>query len=141
MSKRRGSSISQTEPNKRRRPSTDDHDGDQPSTQDVVAPSAADRRRTSGQAEERKRGQRLFGALLGTLSQNSATTAQKRRADIEKKQQAKLKLQAEEYDEKKKRELEKLMNLRRKEQKKWDEQSVSTRSQARLIRNKGGPLG
>src|SRR5436189_174697 len=45
-------------------------------------------RRESGAAEERKRGQRLFGALLGTLSQSSSSAAQKRRADIEKKQQA-----------------------------------------------------
>lgn len=74
--------------------------------------------------EERKRGQRLFGALLGTLSQSSSSTAQKRRTDIEKKQQAKLKLQADEYDEKKKQRLEALMAVRRREQKKFDEQSV-----------------
>lgn len=74
--------------------------------------------------EERKRGQRLFGALLGTLSQSSSSTAQKRRTDIEKKQQAKLKLQADEYDEKKKQRLEALVAVRRREQKKFDEQSV-----------------
>lgn len=74
--------------------------------------------------EERKRGQRLFGALLGTLSQSSSSTAQKRRTDIEKKQQAKLKLQAEEYDEKKKQRLEALMVVRRREQTKFDKQSV-----------------
>lgn len=74
--------------------------------------------------EERKRGQRLFGALLGTLSQSSSSTAQKRRTDIEKKQQAKLKLQAEEQDEKKKQKLEALLVVRRREQRKFDEQSV-----------------
>ena len=74
--------------------------------------------------EERKRGQRLFGALLGTLSQSSSSTAQKRRIDIERKQQAKLKLQAEEFDEKKKERLEALMAIRRREQKKYDKQSV-----------------
>ena len=74
--------------------------------------------------EERKRGQRLFGALLGTLSQSSSSTAQKRRTDIEKKQQAKLKLQADEYDEKKKQRIESLVAVRRREQKKFDEQSV-----------------
>jgi hypothetical protein len=37
--------------------------------------------------EDRKRGQRLFGGLLGTLSQSSSSAAQRRRADIEKKQQ------------------------------------------------------
>ena len=74
--------------------------------------------------EERKRGQRLFGALLGTLSQSSSSTAQKRRTDIEKKQQAKLKLQAEEQDEKKKLKLEALLMVRRREQRKFDKQSV-----------------
>lgn len=91
-------------------------------------PAASDRlqdRRRNGQMEERKRGQRLFGALLGTLSQSSSSTAQKRRTDIERKQQAKLKSQAEEFDEKKKQRLEALMVVRRKEQKKFDKQSVS----------------
>ena len=43
--------------------------------------------------EERKRSRRLFGALIGTLSQGSTKTsvAQRRRADIEQKQQTKLK--------------------------------------------------
>lgn len=81
-------------------------------------------RRRNGQLEERKRGQRLFGALIDTLSQSSSSTAQKRRTDIEKKQQAKLKLQAEEYDEKKKQRLDALMAIRRIEQKKFDKQSV-----------------
>ncbi len=79
--------------------------------------------------EERKRGQRLFGALLGTLSQSSSSTAQKRRTDIEKKQQAKLKLQAEEQDEKKKQKLEALLVVRRREQRKFDKQSVRSASQ------------
>jgi len=74
--------------------------------------------------EERKRGQRLFGALLGTLSQSSSSTAQKRRSDIEKKQQAKLKLQAEEHDEAKKQKLDALMEARRREQRIFDKQSV-----------------
>ena len=81
-------------------------------------------RRKSGQLEERKRGQRLFGALLGTLSQSSSSTAQKRRTDIEKKQQTKLKLQTEEENEKKKAKLDALMEVRRREQKKYDRQSV-----------------
>lgn len=81
-------------------------------------------RRRSGQMEERKRGQRLFGALLGTLSQSSSSTAQKRRTDIERKQQAKLREQTEELDEQKKRRLESLMAVRRNEQKKYDKQSV-----------------
>ncbi|KAL8901112.1 MAG: hypothetical protein Q9207_005364 [Kuettlingeria erythrocarpa] len=92
-------------------------------------PTASDRlqdRKKSGQMEERKRGQRLFGALLGTLSQSSSSTAQKRRTDIERKQQAKLRSQAEEFDEKKKQRLEALMIVRRKEQEKYDKQSLNS---------------
>jgi len=84
--------------------------------------------------EERKRGQRLFGALLGTLSQSSSSTAQKRRTDIERKQQAKLKLQADEFDEKKKQRLDAVMDFRRREQKKYDKQSVCLR---RALRTAG----
>ena len=84
----------------------------------------ASERRKSGEVEERKRGKRLFGALLGTLSQSSSSTAQKRRTDIEKKQQDKLKQQAEEQDEKKKQKREALLAIRRREQVKYDKQSV-----------------
>lgn len=74
--------------------------------------------------EEKKRGQRLFGALLGTLSQSSSSTAQKRRTDIERKQQAKLKSQADEFDEKKKKRVDAILEVRRREQIKYDKQSV-----------------
>ncbi|KAL1639651.1 hypothetical protein SLS58_007710 [Diplodia intermedia] len=84
-------------------------------------------RRRSGAVEERKRGQRLFGALLGTLSQSSSSAAQRRRADIDKKQQEKLKLQAQEFDQRKKQRLEELMVVRRREQKKFDEQTMRIR--------------
>ena len=84
----------------------------------------SDRRKIGQMQEERKRGQRLFGALLGTLSQSSSSTANKRRADIEKKQQGKLRMQTEEDNEKKKAELEDLMAMRRMEQKKYDRESV-----------------
>lgn len=96
-----------------------------PTTSTTTPLDRASERRKSGQVEERKRGQRLFGALLGTLSQSSSSTAQKRRTDIEKKQQAKLRQQAEEQDEKKKQKREALLEIRRKEQVKYDKQSVS----------------
>ena len=84
-----------------------------------------DRRRRPGQEEERKRGKRLFGALLGTLSQSSGSGSQKRRVDIEKKQQAKLRIQREEEDEERKRGLDDLVEIRKEEQKGWDEEAVS----------------
>ena len=75
-------------------------------------------------AEERKRGQRLFGGLLGALSQSSATSAQKRRADIEQRQQAKLKLQDEQHSETKRRKKEELVDERRRQQKELERASV-----------------
>ena len=122
MTKRRDSSIIDGA-NKRPRLSNGADGGADSSTATVDDHTTA--RRRSGQMEERKRGQRLFGALLGTLSQSSSSTAQKRRVDIEQKQQAKLKLQAEEYNERKKQKLDALMETRRQEQKKYDKQSVS----------------
>ncbi|KAL9612778.1 MAG: hypothetical protein Q9167_002663 [Letrouitia subvulpina] len=102
------------------------HDRDKQSSPPRAQDTLSERRK-SGQLEERKRGQRLFGALLGTLSQSSSSAAQKRRTDIERKQQAKLKLQAEEYDEQKKQRLEALTATRRKEQKIYDKQSMQIR--------------
>lgn len=109
---------------KRLRMGQDSIDNGQGIVRDISTPDRPSDRRRSGQMEERKRGQRLFGALLSTLSQSSSSTAQKRRTDIEKRQQAKLKLQAEEYDEEKKLRLEALMEVRRREQKKYNKQSV-----------------
>jgi hypothetical protein len=124
LPKRRQSSP-EDERAKRQRLSDDLSRNGQDATKNKHTPTddKSDRRR-SGQIEERKRGQRLFGALLGTLSQSSSSTAQRRRTDIEKKQQAKLKLQAEEHDEKNKQRLESLMVVRRREQKKYNKQSV-----------------
>lgn len=124
--KRRQSSVSDDDA-KRRRVS---HDVEQSKPElGSTPPQKADTRsgRLEGgkAAEDRKRGRRLFGALLGTLSQSSSSsTAQKRRSDIEKKQQAKLKQQEEEADEIKKEKFEALMKVRRKEQRIFDKQSV-----------------
>ena len=91
-----------------------------------TAKAEQQRRRSNGQVEERKRSRRLFGALIGTLSQSSTktTAAQRKRADVEQKQQAKLKMQAEELDQERLKRLEAVMRVRRREQRKFDEQSV-----------------
>ncbi|KAF2144196.1 uncharacterized protein K452DRAFT_316920 [Aplosporella prunicola CBS 121167] len=127
--KRRQSSVSEAA-NKRPRLSIDDTANDASPNGAESKPTEPDRgtdRRRSRQLEERKRGQRLFGALLGTLSQSTSSAAQRRRADIEKKQQEKLKRQAEEFDQNKKERLEELDGIRRREQKKYDEQSMRIR--------------
>ncbi|KAF2085249.1 hypothetical protein K490DRAFT_75295 [Saccharata proteae CBS 121410] len=125
--KRRLSSVS-VDDNKRPRLSVDGNNG-----ADAEAPPkspsrhrTAERRKTA-QAEERKRGQRLFGGLLGTLSQSSSDKAQKRRAEIERKQQEKLKIQQSELDENKKQKRDRVIETRRHEQKKFDEQSMRIR--------------
>ncbi|EGE04283.1 pinin/SDK/memA domain-containing protein [Trichophyton equinum CBS 127.97] len=80
-----------------------------------------------GRDEERKRGRRLFGALLGTLSQSSSTPAQRKRSEIDKRQQAKLELQDKEYNELTKKKYEDLLASRRKDQVLYDSQSAEIR--------------
>lgn len=124
--KRRRSSISENDSKRRRVSHDEDTLKQELGPTPPIKADTRNRQQEGGQvAEERKRGRRLFGALLGTLSQSSSSsTAHKRRSDIEKKQQAKLKQQTEEADEEKKEKLEALMKVRRKEQRIYDRQSV-----------------
>ncbi|ODH21615.1 hypothetical protein ACO22_05636 [Paracoccidioides brasiliensis] len=136
-------SLSEDNENKRRRLGDEtrlpDSKENEPSPSAVTAPKPVgntadgrDSRRKSGAAEERKRGQRLFGALLGTLSQSSSTAAQKRRADIEQKQLAKLRMQEAEYTELKRKKQEDLLAVRRKEQRIYERQSMRVRHSNQL---------
>ncbi|KAI2789470.1 hypothetical protein POX_d04961 [Penicillium oxalicum] len=130
--KRRQSSISEHDPKRRRLSSQGDLSPDARRQQHSPGPSVPDRpteRRPNrqGREEDRKRGQRLFGGLLGTLSQSSTTAAQKRRADIEKRQQDKLKSQADEYDGLKKRRKERRDLIRKKETPFYEQEAMRTR--------------
>lgn len=78
-------------------------------------------------AEERKRGQRLFGGLLSTLSQSTSNGQQKRRFEIEKRQQEKAKQQKVEDEGRKVERLARLREIRKVEQVKFDEQSMRIR--------------
>ncbi|KAH6878222.1 pinin/SDK/memA/ protein conserved region-domain-containing protein [Alternaria rosae] len=78
---------------------------------------------------ERGRERRLFGAALGALSQNSATTAQKRRAEIEKRQLAQRKQDDQESEQRKAERA-----ARRKEQR-WKEHKLLERDQMRIRHN------
>ena len=73
---------------------------------------------------ERGRERRLFGAVLGALSQNSATTAQKRRTEIEKRQQAQRKHDDHESEQRKAERAAKRKEQRWKEQKYYERESV-----------------
>lgn len=81
-------------------------------------------RRQSDAQEERKRGRRLFGGLLNTLSQSASNTQQKRRLEIETRQQEKARLQKAEDESRRAERLQKLKEVRMREQVKFDEQSV-----------------
>lgn len=75
--------------------------------------------------EEKKRGKRLFGGLMSTLSQTSNTSQQqKRRQEIERRQQDRIQKQRAEDDEKRAEKLEKLRLVRMAEQITFDEEVV-----------------
>ncbi|MCJ1385734.1 hypothetical protein MMC17_008857 [Xylographa soralifera] len=131
-SKRRQSSVSDSGSKRLRLSHDESSNRDDAQTSSRTASKQAPAKEANVQVEERKRGKRLFGALLGTLAQSSSSTAQRRRVDIEQKQQAKLKLQDEEYDEKKKLRLDALMEVRRREQKKYNKQSMQIRHSSLL---------
>jgi hypothetical protein len=82
-------------------------------------------RRESNAQEERKRGRRLFGGLLNTLSQSASNAQQNKRLEIEKRQQEKARLQKAEDESRRAERLQKLKEVRMREQVKFDEQSVS----------------
>src|SRR5947209_1157734 len=76
--KRRQSSVSEDSA-KRPRPNEGDGPNSLRDANNGVKPAAPVRR-------EKGRERRLFGAVLGALSQNPPTAAQKRRSEIEKRQ-------------------------------------------------------
>lgn len=129
--KRRQSSVSEHE-SKRRRLSSQGNISPQserrrPSSPPAETNGTSERkpvRPRGGREEDRKRGQRLFGGLLGTLSQKPSNAAQRRRADIEKKQQDKLKTQDVEYGEMKKRRKEQREEIRRREKPLYEREAV-----------------
>ncbi|RFU34997.1 hypothetical protein B7463_g1342, partial [Scytalidium lignicola] len=84
--------------------------------------ASLDRRKTSVQ-EERKRGQRLFGGLLSTLSQSASNGQQKRRQEIEKRQLEKAKQQKVEDEGRRAEKLAKLNGIRKVEQIKFDRET------------------
>lgn len=77
--------------------------------------------------EEKKRGQRLFGGLLSTLSRKTDTSQQKKRQEIERRQQERAQAHKIEDDKRRAEKLAKLTHVRKIEQVNWDEQVVSFR--------------
>ncbi len=114
--KRRQSSVSEDNA-KRPRPNKE---ADSHSLQDTKngAKAAAPVRREKG------RERRLFGAVLGALSQNPTTAAQKRRSEIEQRQIARRKLEDEESEQRKSERASKRRAQRVKEQELFDMKTV-----------------
>ncbi|KAM0562269.1 hypothetical protein ACHAPJ_002716 [Fusarium lateritium] len=83
-----------------------------------------DRRRLATQ-EEKKRGKRLFGGLLSTLSQTTGSTQQKRRLEIERRQQERLQKQRVEDDKLREEKRARVTEVRKGEQVGFDEEVVS----------------
>ncbi|KAF2180711.1 hypothetical protein K469DRAFT_714285 [Zopfia rhizophila CBS 207.26] len=128
--KRRQSSASEQD-SKRPRLNNEADIGDRRGSDAVntASETGPERRKSSATLDpkERTRGKRLFGQVLGALSQGSTTTAQRRRVDIEKRHQAKLKQQEEEDGQRRKERLAQLKAQRKKDQRKFDEQSMRIR--------------
>lgn len=100
-------------------------DASGPSPQHTEAPkrSLEDARRCVSQ-EEKRRGMRLFGGLLGTLSQRQTNPQQQKRLEIEKRQQERLKQQRVEEQKALEEKKAKLEEARIRESIKWEERVV-----------------
>lgn len=105
------------------------------------------RRRQAPAVEEKKRTQRLFGSLLGTLSQSGAKSnpAHKKRDEIEARQRERLKREHEEQESARKRKKDDIAKRRRKEQRLWDEESeklkhANMRAMGGFLRTKTEPV-
>lgn len=90
----------------------------------VAVPPKDRNSRNSFSQEDKKRGKRLFGGLLSTLSQTTSNSQQKRRQEVEKRQQERAAKQRVEDDKRRSEKLAKLDKIRKIEQVRFDEQVV-----------------
>ena len=100
-----------------RRESTDKTAGEQ-------LPQQGEARRKSSAVNEKDRSRRLFGGLLGSLSQKGDSRTTKRRQEIESRRKAELQRQDDEHIEDKQKRLEKLAEKRRRMKKELEAESV-----------------
>jgi hypothetical protein len=121
--------------NKRRQASISEQTAKRPRLDDDAANGRRESNTEASPAvpvrRERGRERRLFGAVLGALSQAPSTTAaQKRRSEIEKRQLAQRKQENEESEQRKAERMARRKAQRWKEQKRFEAQSVSGHSVA-----------
>lgn len=81
-------------------------------TTEKHSPPPGDARRKSSKINEKDRSRRLFGGLLGSLSQKDDSRTTKRRQEIESRRKAELQRQDDEHVEDKQRRLEQLAEKR-----------------------------
>lgn len=91
----------------------------------VISTEKKDERRRISVVEEKKRGQRLLGTLLNALSQGAPNGNPKRRLETQKRQNERSKAQNTQDASPRGLQLTKLNSVRKKEQMKFDEESVS----------------
>lgn len=88
-------------------------------------PSRSPERRKSATQEEKKRGRRLFGGVLSTLSQTPSQSSQhSRRQEIEQRQKERMQSQDSEAAQRRAQKLERLHSVRMAEQIVFEEQVV-----------------
>ncbi|TGJ82908.1 hypothetical protein E0Z10_g5872 [Xylaria hypoxylon] len=109
----------------------------------LIRETGTDRREIARQ-EEKKRGRRLMGGLMNTLSQASAGSQHRKRQDIERRQQAKSTQQRVEEDRLRMQKISKLEAVRKVEQLKFEEHVMKTRhvdmlAKARYLQTKANP--
>ncbi|KAF4782582.1 peroxin 26 [Colletotrichum scovillei] len=106
--------------------------------------SSTARRAPLSRDEEKKRGKRLFGGLLSTLSQTNSSSQHKKRREIEQRQQERAQKQRAEDEKRRTEKLARITEARRKEQILFDEKVMKTRhanmlAKAQSLRTKAGP--
>ena len=93
-------------------------------TVEKQATRPGDAPRKSSKINEKDRSRRLFGGLLGSLSQKDDSRTTKRRQEIESRRKAELQRQDDEHLEDKQRRLEQLAEKRRRVKKELEAETV-----------------
>lgn len=93
-------------------------------TAEKQSPRPGDAPRKSSNINEKDRSRRLFGGLLGSLSQKDDSRTTKRRQEIESRRKAELQRQDDEHVEDKQRRLEQLAEKRRLVRKRIEDETV-----------------
>jgi len=141
--KEQDGSHSETSPTRTHRASQDAEPRRSPEARRPSATAGPPVRRNVS-LEEKKRGQRLFGGLVSTLSRTTTGTQQQRRLEVERRQQEKAQQRRAEDEKRRAEKLEHLKRIREIEQVKLDERAMKTRhstmlEKARSLRTRSEP--